>query len=47
MYLLCGQAPQTEFEKKTPVEVKLDYPPTATLFDMNNFSLISKSAVQS
>ena len=22
-----GQAPQTEFEKKTPVELKLDYPP--------------------
>ena len=37
---------QTEFGKKTPVEVKLDYPPTATLFNMDNFSLILKSANQ-
>ena len=36
----------TEFGKKTPVEVKLDYPPTATLFNMDNFPLILKNADQ-
>ena len=44
--LYISYVDSTEFGKKTPVEVKLDYPPTATLFNMDNFPLILKNADQ-